>query len=1177
MKCLRLLLIFSFFLATLNDLQATHSQGGEIGWKCLNNGKYVFYMTFYRDCAGIQYTYQDETLDIVGSPLPTDGAGNTISTILMKADTLLWKDKNEGETAPSCTAQYGSEYSCSDADDGVLQAFYYTSDTITLDGVPPSAGWRFIWVAVCCRSEDLLNVNSSGGQLLLRAIMFPTRKRDNVNPCIFSSPEFVGPPFSLACRGQEFAYNHAAISPEGDSLTFGWDQAYNPPIASPVAVSYKNGYDFNNPTPDDSLDSRNTPSTLIRTSGQVRLGVYGGSGVEKFLNVIRVDAWRDGQIIARVYREIPLTIVDCPTFPSGFINKNPEILIDGEVKKSTYIDIDAVAGTEIRASIEIRDLDQTGVGLQLQTLRLQPFGSNFSDNFQENGNCNNPPCAYLRKSDPKYDAADDIYYIDGLAGLNTEFVWKTSCENLNGKIGGLYRFYFKINDDHCPLPGTEYRTLTVRLRAAPILEEPIVKGVSIGLDGKGTYQWVPPIDSAFSFRRYLVERATVNDGFTPTIFNDLNRSLREYHSRKTYEQNFGVYRFLNNNPTLGPDLLKKVKNGPLDLDWYLRMTTVSGCDDTAKSIASEKVQVIELESNPGGFFPEPERSGVNLSWNRPKPINAKTHPYFLYESPTHFYIWENDSMDKNGVIDRMALADENNWYLRGKTTASNYNRLTSNVCGQYVAFRVEARDSVKIYPQGYGLSSHPDSIETLTFSTFSMIDTFYMINRGIIPRPQFDTLEVLRNGDVYISINPGNAGTIAEFEVYENTTIGTRIDSLTKSNSSAIISNARASDSIRNYIMKGIDECNPSVSRIGGLYNTILPSGKLESRCPPLYRLSWNKPGGFPNGVKSYKVYSTLWGREMKLRATLNHEDSTAFNVPLVGRGVNYEYQVVAIDDQNSVNISAIHSYTSPTDLRTEELVPAPPLQCAEVESNGSVTIYYIPPNKDIALDSTANLLAVEFSYRPVGMGTWTLFNGVDTSKYSLNIGGINAHQSAFEFKARSRSGCDGNYWSDYNYISTNGKFVYVVNDTLKTDLKNVNYLWFDCNKQATIPEERNYYFIPKDTGDYALIIDQVFPISCIDTSECIPVMSVGIQETPFVEQFNFYPNPTNGKVIIISDRLQKSMRLQIRNMHGQLLQQANFSNQKQMELEIEGKSGIYFISLFNEKGERANIKVIKR
>jgi len=148
--------------------------------------------------------------------------------------------------------------------------------------------------------------------MLLRAIMYPNANGTPANPCYDSSPEFTSKPLATICRGQEVNYTHGVQDLDADSLIYSWSAAYNSPIASPVLQTYKTGFFIGVPTPDTSFDLRNIPSTLNRTTGQVNLAVYSGSGVEKFTSVIRVDAYKNGSKTATVFREVPIAVTDCP-------------------------------------------------------------------------------------------------------------------------------------------------------------------------------------------------------------------------------------------------------------------------------------------------------------------------------------------------------------------------------------------------------------------------------------------------------------------------------------------------------------------------------------------------------------------------------------------------------------------------------------------------------------------------------------------------------------------------------------------------------------------------------------------------------------------------------------------------------------------------------------------------
>ena len=93
----------------------------------------------------------------------------------------------------------------------------------------------------------------------------------------------------------------------------------------------------------------------------------------------------------------------------------------------------------------------------------------------------------------------------------------------------------------------------------------------------------------------------------------------------------------------------------------------------------------------------------------------------------------------------------------------------------------------------------------------------------------------------------------------------------------------------------------------------------------------------------------------------------------------------------------------------------------------------------------------------------------------------------------------------------------------------------------------------------------------------CNLTTEVGERNDYLKEHVQVYPNPTNGVFYLSGLSLDEKYNIEIRNIQGALLQRYETGNQSNLELNIEGKPGIYFIQLTNEKGERANMKVVKQ
>jgi hypothetical protein len=135
-------------------------------------------------------------------------------------------------------------------------------------------------------------------------------------------------------------------------------------------------------------------------------------------------------------------------------------------------------------------------------------------------------------------------------------------------------------------------------------------------------------------------------------------------------------------------------------------------------------------------------------------------------------------------------------------------------------------------------------------------------------------------------------------------------------------------------------------------------------------------------------------------------------------------------------------------------------------------------------------------------------------------------------------------------------------------------YQWYDCREDTLIPGANGRRFIAADTGYYAVILTAY---GYRDTSTCVPMFSVGLDELNFSDRINFYPNPTKGAVTIESKGVLQKIQLNVCNIHGQLVQTESYVNQYTFDLQLQGKAGVYFIELVNEQGEKVNVKVVKR
>ncbi|MBL1145688.1 MAG: T9SS type A sorting domain-containing protein [Bacteroidetes bacterium] len=691
-------LIAAFLLISSLPTKASHLWGGEIYWECLSNGKFVFHLNLYRDCSSSAMNLNSRTLTVSGSSLPLKSTGTAITYILVRFDMTSYLNENNGDVSFFCVDNPQSSYSCSNGDVGAIQRLHFYSDTIQMTGTPPSDGWTFFYddYGRPISSDNILGI---GGAMGIKAVMhrIPTSSSSpqtylDVSTCADNSPYLAVEPVYNFCRGKKFSLTHLAQDIDLDSIVYNWDR---PIGATPTTYNnYVQPYSTTNQFPDQSFNINNVPSNMNPQTGVMNMGIYNGTGRLYYTHVVRIDAFRHGSLISSVYRDIQLSIFDCQPLSNGNVDNPPSISFNSN--QTNYFEMEVNVGEQVQLNINVSDLDiNQNNSPPIQKVYLEPVGKYFSKNLSNPNLCaNNISGTCVTLNPTPNQTIGNKYLYSGYGGINLQFNWTPTCANLVSSKDGVFDFTFKVYDDGCPIPNFNYSTLRIKLKERPIIEAPIIKGASVAFDGKITLSWVPPIDSVYSFSKYDMQVATSNSGTPATSFLNVQLNVKKYKQDLSFP-------FIN----FGPNLWTTI---PANKDYYFRMRTKSGCSKEEQSANSDVVRVIEIESRGIGKINPIDT--IRLTWNAPKANNAQSPYYYVYESPTRYYIWQNDDPHNS-------ITDLSKWYLRGSTNSKTID-LAGNLCG-LVGFRIEARDTVITLKQGSGLKN--PQYDTLTFSTFSIV------------------------------------------------------------------------------------------------------------------------------------------------------------------------------------------------------------------------------------------------------------------------------------------------------------------------------------------------------------------------------------------------------------------------------------------------------------------------
>jgi hypothetical protein len=458
--CIALLTTFSFYS------YGSHLLGGDITWKCLPSGEFVFQLKLYRDCTGIG---APTTVNIrVHNYAPNLSMSLPANAVIPGGADISPK----GPGCPTCNpnAPVGTI--------GAVAEWIYETAPVFLTGTPPAAGWVFTY-DYCCRNSTIVNLQNPGTQgLTLRAIMY-SHNGQNTNPCFDSSPYFVEKPPIVLCTQNQVMHNHLGYDDDRDSLVFSWGESLHSLSGSafpPPLLSYTAGYSFDSPFPGISQNSLNVPANLDPFSGYLTATSL---TTGNFVYVVKATSYRYGIKISEVFNEMSLILVnDCIISNAPLVHNTPPEITppfkDSTTGLFTLYSTTVSPGDTVKFFMSSTDFEFLPAGPPTygapQSLTIEASSQHFGQGFTSaTSGCVTPPCATLNPPPP----------ITAMFGAGINFNWRTTQNHIQpGKCFSDYYFFIKVIDNYCTTLGIFVKPITVRV-AHKIPVAGAVSGLSV--------------------------------------------------------------------------------------------------------------------------------------------------------------------------------------------------------------------------------------------------------------------------------------------------------------------------------------------------------------------------------------------------------------------------------------------------------------------------------------------------------------------------------------------------------------------------------------------------------------------------------------------------------------------------------------------------------------------------
>jgi hypothetical protein len=197
-----------------------------------------------------------------------------------------------------------------------------------------------------------------------------------------------------------------------------------------------------------------------------------------------------------------------------------------------------------------------------------------------------------------------------------------------------------------------------------------------------------------------------------------------------------------------------------------------------------------------------------------------------------------------------------------------------------------------------------------------------------------------------------------------------------------------------------------------------------------------------------------------------------------------------------------------------------------------------------------------------------SICNGDTYNWHGTNYSSANTYTANYA----TVNGCDSIYTLNLS-VHTVDVSTAAMAATITASASGLVYQWLDCNSgNSVLAGETNQSFTATAIGDYAVMITDN---GCIDTSSCISILSVGIQELND-NNITFYPNPFTTQLIIHFATEQKNTSIKITDVQGKEIKTISGINGKQVIIDKgETEDGIYFMHVINENGTVLNRKIV--
>lgn len=468
------LVVAAITLLSVQQSSATHIMGMNITYKHINGDTFVMNLDFFRYCGGTAFNN--------GNCTGAAGIGS-IAGYYARCEDNGWQGNRQAqadtirEATPICDSLNSTQNSCIVGNCGLLGIQWgIYRDTLVLDstfhGGIECDNWIFVYAS---------GARNTGVNYVSQPSIVAYARLDHAEDPTNSSVQFESAkPIPFFCDGQEVTYNWSAFDPDGDSLYWRLDTAWNNYVNGTFnSINYATivGYDTF-----EGLDPMPGEVLINNSTGQLNFTatIPPGFNFANYAIAVLVEEYDNitGEFRGSVHRDIQFIVLDscnntAPLDSAGMVN------FEGSGSQLDSNTIVVCTGQDFEFELVFEDFDTSGV--------LDP-------NSNITAFCN---------IDQILPGA--IWDTTGTNPVTMNISWTAVPTNQR-----FVPFNVTVEDDFCPVTGFNVFSYVIRIEPSTFLPPDTsiceLDSIEIFVDGGDTITWEvidgPALDSGVNYGCY---------------------------------------------------------------------------------------------------------------------------------------------------------------------------------------------------------------------------------------------------------------------------------------------------------------------------------------------------------------------------------------------------------------------------------------------------------------------------------------------------------------------------------------------------------------------------------------------------------------------------------------------------------------------------------------------------